>query len=82
MVLPGFVLYLICVFVYVILTPKVASPPVLGKGTDNEGNEEVDPASSQATSDSEAGQEQLLEYPQYPSRLSRRSYSQAARHSW
>jgi hypothetical protein len=86
-VLPWAVLYVIFVFVYLILTPKVASPPVLDKGTGSEVNEKVNSPSSSATSDSEAVQKQLLEsserreYAQ-SSVLSRRSYSHATRHSW
>ena len=82
MVLPWVVLYVVCVFVYLILTPKGASPPVLGKDTGNEIDEKVSSPASQAASDSETGQGQLLEYSQHSGRLSRRSYSHATRHSW
>lgn len=82
MVLPWVALYVVCVFVYLILTPKVASPPVLDKDSGDEVNEEVNSQASQATSASETGQGQLLEYSQYSGRLSRRSYSQATRYSW
>ncbi len=87
MVLPWVVLYVVCVFVYLILTPKGASPPVLDKDTSDEIDEKVSSPSPQATSDSEAVQKQLLESSERreyaeSSVYSNRSYSHATRHSW
>ncbi len=87
MVLNLFVLYVLLVCVYLILTPKAASPPALDEGAKDEINEEVYSPASSATSDSDSVQEKLLEpsesrYSDHISVYGRRSYSQATRHRW
>lgn len=86
-------LVLFCVFlaligiaVYLILTPKAASPPALEEDC-HEVDEEGNASSSQAASDSEKAEKQLLESSE--SRLysessvfSGRSHSEATRHRW
>ncbi len=78
-----FLLYVVLIRVYLILTPKAASPPALVKGTNDEIDEKVSSSPSQATCNSESVQEQLLEHSgtlYEESVFSRRSYSQATRY--
>ncbi len=77
-----FLLYVVLIRVYLILTPKAASPPALVKGTNDEIDEKVSSSPSQAACNSEPIQEQLLEHSGAfeGSVFSRRSYSQATRY--
>lgn len=80
------ILALLGAVVALILTPKAASPPALEEDR-HEVNETGDASASQATSDEEKVEKQLLESSEHrlyseSSVFSGRSHSEVTRHRW